>query len=276
MRRARLKEWAYAGFAKRLVWLEDYAASLTASADLPVPDGLREGIRLEKVTFAYPGTERKVLEDVSIDLTAGTVVAIVGENGAGKTTLVKLLSKLYEPSSGAISVDGQPLARMPADAWRRRLSGAFQDFFRFEFRARHSIGVGDVPRLDDRPLSLPRSIAPRLAMSSRASPRVSILSSAQPGPMALKSLSASGRKSASPVDSCGMNRCWSSSMNRPPLSMPKPSTPCSSAMPLPRATTDRTAVSRFSCRTDLAPCEWQISSSSSTVRVLWRPALTRI
>jgi ATP-binding cassette, subfamily B, bacterial len=75
----------------------------------------------------------------------------VGENGAGKTTLVKLLAKLYEPTAGAILVDGQPLARMRADEWRERLAGAFQDFFRFELPARQSIGVGDVPRLDDKP-----------------------------------------------------------------------------------------------------------------------------
>jgi ATP-binding cassette, subfamily B, bacterial len=78
-------------------------------------------------------------------------VAIVGENGAGKTTLVKLLAKMYEPSSGGIFVDGAPLARMPADAWRARLAGAFQDFFRFEFHARQSIGLGDVIRIDQEP-----------------------------------------------------------------------------------------------------------------------------
>jgi ATP-binding cassette subfamily B protein len=137
--------------SRRLAWLEDYVASLTAAADLPVPARLSEGIRLENVSFAYPGTERLVLEDVSLKLPAGAVVAIVGENGAGKTTLVKLLGKFYEPSSGTIYVDGQPLSRMPADAWRERLAGAFQDFFRFEFRALHSIGVGDVPHLDHEP-----------------------------------------------------------------------------------------------------------------------------
>ena len=137
--------------SQRLAWLEDYAASLVAQADLPVPPQLRQGIRFDHVSFAYPGTERLVLEDVTLDLPAGAVVAIVGENGAGKTTLVKLLAKLYEPTSGAILVDGQPLARMPADAWRERLAGAFQDFFRFELPARQSIGVGDVPRLDDVP-----------------------------------------------------------------------------------------------------------------------------
>jgi len=82
------------------------------------------------------------------------VVAVVGENGAGKTTLVKLLAKMYEPTSGAILVDDTPLARVPADQWRSHLSGSFQDFFRFEFRARHTVGLGDVPRLDDEPAVL--------------------------------------------------------------------------------------------------------------------------
>jgi ATP-binding cassette subfamily B protein len=135
--------------SRRLAWLEDYAAALRVDADQPVPTELSEGIRLEHVSFAYPGTERRVLDDVSLELPAGSVVALVGENGAGKSTLVKLLCKLYEPDAGQILVDGAPLARMPADDWRARLAGAFQDFFRFELRARHSVGVGDVPRLDD-------------------------------------------------------------------------------------------------------------------------------
>jgi ATP-binding cassette subfamily B protein len=135
--------------SRRLVWLERYAASLAAAADLPVPERLAEGIRLERVSFAYPGSDRLVLDGVSLWLPAGAVVAVVGENGAGKSTLVKLLAKLYEPTSGRILVDGAELARMPADTWRSRLAGAFQDFFRFEFRARHSVGVGDLPRLDD-------------------------------------------------------------------------------------------------------------------------------
>jgi ATP-binding cassette subfamily B protein len=137
--------------SRRLAWLEEYAASLTASADVPVPTRLRRGIRLEHVSFAYPGTSRLVLDDVSLSLPAGSVVAIVGENGAGKTTLVKLLAKMYEPTSGAILVDDAPLARIRADEWRARLAGAFQDFFRFEFRARHTVGLGDVPRVDDEP-----------------------------------------------------------------------------------------------------------------------------
>jgi ATP-binding cassette subfamily B protein len=137
--------------SRRLAWLEDYAASFEARADRPAPEVLREGIRLEHVSFAYPGTERMVLEDVSLTLPAGAVVAIVGENGAGKSTLVKLLAKMYEPTAGAILVDGVPLARIAADAWRQRLAGAFQDFHRFELRAAQSVGLGDLPRLEDLP-----------------------------------------------------------------------------------------------------------------------------
>jgi ATP-binding cassette subfamily B protein len=135
--------------SRRLAWLEDYAASVAASGDLPVPAVLHQGIRFEHVSFTYPGTARLVLDDVSLTLPAGAVVAIVGENGAGKTTLVKLLAKLYEPSSGSIQLDDTPLARVAADEWRTRLAGAFQDFFRFEFQARHTIGLGDLARLEN-------------------------------------------------------------------------------------------------------------------------------
>ncbi len=137
--------------SRRLAWLEDYAAAFDAAADRPVPAGLQKGIRLERVSFSYPGTTKLVLDDVSLSLPAGAVVAVVGENGAGKSTLVKLLAKLYEPTSGAVFVDEIPLARVRADEWRARLAGAFQDFFKFEFVARHTVGLGDVPRLDDEP-----------------------------------------------------------------------------------------------------------------------------
>jgi ATP-binding cassette subfamily B protein len=135
--------------SRRLAWLEDYAASLVEHADTPAPDRLADGIRLEHVSFAYPGTTRHVLEDVNLDLKQGSVIAIVGENGAGKSTLVKLLAKLYQPDQGRIFVDGVDLARIAVDDWRAHIAGAFQDFFRFEFRARHTVGLGDVRRLDD-------------------------------------------------------------------------------------------------------------------------------
>ena len=137
--------------AIRLAWLEDYSSSLIANADQPAPARLAQGIRFEHVSFTYPGTDRLVLNDVNLNLPAGAVVAVVGENGAGKSTLVKLLAKMYEPTSGRILIDQTDLARIPPVEWRARLAGAFQDFFRFEFLARHTVGVGDVPRLDNEP-----------------------------------------------------------------------------------------------------------------------------
>jgi ATP-binding cassette subfamily B protein len=140
--------------SRRLAWLEDYAAAVAAHSDRPVPQRLTRGIRFDQVSFAYPGTERLVLEDVCLELKPGSVVALVGENGAGKTTLVKLLCRLYPPTRGRILVDGEDLAGMPVESWRSRLAGAFQDFYRFELRARHTVGLGDLPRLEDEPAVL--------------------------------------------------------------------------------------------------------------------------
>ncbi|MFN8516872.1 MAG: ABC transporter ATP-binding protein [Chloroflexia bacterium] len=137
--------------SRRLIWLEDYAASLTARADGSVPERLAEGIRFDGVSFAYPGTERLVLDNITLHLPAGKVIAVVGENGAGKSTLVKLLCQMYQPSAGRILVDGQQLDRMPAAAWRAKIAGAFQDFFRFEFAARTSVGLGDLPQIASDP-----------------------------------------------------------------------------------------------------------------------------
>ena len=137
--------------SRRLAWLEDYASAAAQDADLPAPGTLAEGIRFEHVTFCYPGSGKPALDDVDLFLPAGSVVAVVGENGAGKTTLVKLLAKLYAPTSGRILIDGVDLARIDSPQWREHLAGAFQDFFRFEFQAGQTIGLGDLPRLDAEP-----------------------------------------------------------------------------------------------------------------------------
>jgi ATP-binding cassette subfamily B protein len=106
--------------AIRLAWLEDYASALVAGADQPAPERLAHGIRFEHVSFKYPGTDRVVLDDVDVEFPAGSVVAIVGENGAGKSTMVKLLAKMYEPTSGRILIDRTDLARIPPTDWRAR------------------------------------------------------------------------------------------------------------------------------------------------------------
>jgi ATP-binding cassette subfamily B protein len=136
----------------RYLWLEDYAARALAAehaGDETVGRELQDGIVFESVSFRYPGTTADVLHDVNLMIPAGSMVALVGENGAGKTTIVKLLAGMYTPTSGQITVDGVPLSRLDLAGWRGRMSAAFQDFVRFELVARETIGVGDLPRLDD-------------------------------------------------------------------------------------------------------------------------------
>lgn len=136
--------------ADRLFWLEDYADEQRAAAGtLRAPARLLEGISLRDVRFEYPGTERAVLDGLTLDLPAGSTVALVGENGSGKTTLVKLLLGFYRPSGGDIRVDGVPMALLDQDDWRSRVTAAFQDFARFQLPAVESVGVADLPRLSD-------------------------------------------------------------------------------------------------------------------------------
>lgn len=114
-----------------------------------VPPKLIEGIRFENVSFQYPDSDRKVFENLSFELKAGQSVALVGENGAGKTTIVKLLSRLYEPASGRILVDGIDLKEYDLNSWRANLSVIFQNYARFHISARENIGVGNVAYIED-------------------------------------------------------------------------------------------------------------------------------
>ena len=139
--------------AERFLWLRDYAEAAAArdpgTAD--VPTVMRTGIALRGVSFTYPGTDQPVLRDVDLDLPAGSVVAVVGDNGAGKTTLVKLLCRLYDPTTGSVCVEGRDLRELPPDEWRDRLAAVFQDHLQLEFLARESVGAGDLPSIDDAP-----------------------------------------------------------------------------------------------------------------------------
>jgi len=135
--------------ARRLLWLEEYSASVRPSGTRPAPDRLADGIRLDGVGFKYPGAERAVLDGIDLALPAGSTVALVGENGAGKTTLIKLLTGMYAPTAGSVLVDGADLTELDLAAWRQRLSATFQDFVRYQLTARQAVGLGDLPRLSD-------------------------------------------------------------------------------------------------------------------------------
>jgi ATP-binding cassette, subfamily B, bacterial len=117
---------------------------------LPAPPRFPQGLELRNVGFAYPGQTQAVLSNLTCRLRAGETVAVVGENGAGKTTLVKLLTRLYDPTSGEVLLDGRPLAAYDLAGLRQRTAVLFQDFAHFALTAQQNIGVGDVGLVDDR------------------------------------------------------------------------------------------------------------------------------
>ena len=138
--------------ASQLLWLEDYAAAHREARDgtpAAVPARLERGIRFEDVQFSYAGGEVPALGPLELELPAGSTVALVGENGAGKTTLVKLLTAMYRPDAGQITVDGVDLANLPVSDWRAHVSAAFQDFQRLQFILGESVGLGDIPRIEE-------------------------------------------------------------------------------------------------------------------------------
>ena len=191
--------------SRRLAWLEDYAAVARGIAPTRRrPRASREGIRFEHVSFAYPGTERLVLDDVDLDLPAGL-------GGGARRRERRRQDDAREAAVPAVRADARAASwstasssrACRADAWRARLAGAFQDFFRFELRARHSVGVGDVPRLDDAPAvaaAVERAGADDV-VAQLAAGLDTQLGPTWPGGVEV-SASASGRSSRSPAASC--------------------------------------------------------------------------
>jgi ATP-binding cassette, subfamily B, bacterial len=114
----------------------------------PDPD---DGIRFEDVSFTYPGADQPALEHVTLHLKPGASLALVGENGSGKTTLIKLLTRLYAPTSGRILLDGRDLAEWDAAALRARIGVIFQDFARYQMLVGENVGAGDERYFEDEP-----------------------------------------------------------------------------------------------------------------------------
>lgn len=116
----------------------------------PVPKPMRMGIVMDHVSFKYPGGTRKAIEDVSLVIRPGEVVALVGENGSGKTTLIKLMCRLYDPTGGSITFDGIDLRQFETQALRREIAIIFQDYAHYHLSAEENIWLGNAALPPDR------------------------------------------------------------------------------------------------------------------------------
>jgi len=135
-----------------------YLSTLYEYLETPVPEpsgalarGPRpeDGVRFEDVSFTYPGAHEPALEHVTLHLAPGASLALVGQNGSGKTTLIKLLTRLYAPSSGRILLDGEDLGAWDEAALRERIGVIFQDFTRYQLLVGENVGAGDERFFED-------------------------------------------------------------------------------------------------------------------------------
>jgi len=136
-----------------------YLSNLYEYLEQPVPTRLghaaqgphpERGLEFEKVSFTYAGAKEKALSNVSLQIKPGESLALVGENGSGKTTLIKLLTRLYDPTTGRILLDGLDLQEWDVEALRQRVGVIFQDFGRYQFSVGENIGAGDIRHIDDK------------------------------------------------------------------------------------------------------------------------------
>ena len=152
----------YLPSAVRVLGLAKAAPRLDVSGTRPARQVARTGICFDDVSFAYPGTQRQVLDHLDLAIDAGTAVALVGENGAGKTTLIKLLCRFYDPTAGRITLDGVDVRELDLDDLRSRMAVIFQDFVRYQLPARDNVGFGALGAADD--LGLLREAASRVGI----------------------------------------------------------------------------------------------------------------
>jgi ATP-binding cassette subfamily B protein len=116
---------------------------------LAAPRPIRSGFEFRGVSFAYPGSDRQVLNGVSFRFDAEERIALIGENGAGKTTLVKLLARLYDPTAGAILLDGVDLREYDVDSLRKEIGVIFQDYMRYDMIAKENVGFGRIEEMEN-------------------------------------------------------------------------------------------------------------------------------
>jgi ATP-binding cassette subfamily B protein len=158
------------------IFLEMKPTIFSTPGAIAVPHPIRTGFVFEDVGFRYPGSERWAIRNVSMTLSPGERVALVGENGAGKTTITKLIARLYDPTEGRITLDGVDLREYDLVSLRHAIGVIFQDFVRYDMRFDENIGVGEIESVraaldagDDVPGSI--EVAARNSLAASLLPR---------------------------------------------------------------------------------------------------------
>ncbi len=149
----------FSGFtyvSESALYLQDYFEFLDLNLEqdamaenLPLPEKVNEGFVFENVGFKYPNTDKWILRNINFELKQGEKLALVGENGAGKTTLIKLLLQFYEPTEGAILLDGIDIRRFDRAAYQEMFGVIFQDFVKYDLSFKENVAVGKITDIDN-------------------------------------------------------------------------------------------------------------------------------
>lgn len=132
----------FGGYYDALEQYLNIPAHMSEGKNLPAPEKI-ETIEFRHVGFTYPGQSEPALSDINLSCTMGEKIAIVGENGAGKSTLIKLLSRMYDPTEGAILVNGTDIRDFSCDSYHARIAAVFQDYKMFSFTLKDNIAFAN-------------------------------------------------------------------------------------------------------------------------------------
>jgi len=139
--------WQCVSFGEQITNLYSYSELLNHEEEEeqngPLEVAFRKELRFDNVFFRYPGSDTYALQDINLVIRPGERIALIGENGSGKTTLIKLLTGLYQPTEGRLTVDGHDISKLPANAWRNKVAVVFQDFMRYALTLRENITLSD-------------------------------------------------------------------------------------------------------------------------------------
>jgi ATP-binding cassette subfamily B protein len=132
-------------FVKSVFELFDLESSLVETAQpSPIPNDDQVDLELKNVSFIYPHAEKNTLTDINIKMPAGKIIAVVGSNGAGKSTLIKLLCRLYDPTSGQITLNDTDIKTFSSFEYQKQICAVFQDFGKYNVSVADNIRFGDI------------------------------------------------------------------------------------------------------------------------------------